>query len=74
MNLLNCIFHLGPSLGWRYWRLGKDVRKDPTLARRCAFRYNTEAGRAWANGDREYAALLWWFAKEIQERNPPHGR
>lgn len=74
MNLLSCIFHLGPRLGWRYWRIGRAFRNDPQLARRCAFQYNTEAARAWAKSDRKYAVLLWWFAKEILDRNPPHGR
>lgn len=31
INFISCIFHLGPKLGYKYWKISEAARKRPEI-------------------------------------------
>lgn len=65
-DLFTCIYHLGFSLGWKYWRLNSAISKDPAILQRWMDRLEAEALEASLAGNEKYAELLRSWITECQ--------
>ena len=65
-KLADCIWHLGPRNGLRYWRIMRACEKDPELVRGWAFQCRVEANEAEFAGDPKAATALRDWAGKLE--------
>lgn len=69
MNLLRCVWYLGPNKGWRYWRITALCRRRPDFALWWAAALDGEALSNEANGVTKYAPAFRAFAADIRRNH-----
>jgi len=72
LDLFNCIYHLGFTLGWDYWRLNNLIKKDAAVLERWIERLELEANMYEAEECHKIAAFMRDWIEKCKQSKKEH--